>query len=57
MPVTMFWNSGGQGACESRSVMKLLRMDDDYCVAVPPDPTDEEMEGVWATLRGLTRQA
>ena len=37
--------------------MKLLRMDDDYCVAVPPDPTDEEMEGVWATLRGLTRQA
>jgi len=30
-------------------------MDEDYYVAIPPDPTDEEMEGVWATLLGLTR--
>ena len=27
--------------------------DEDYYIAVPPDPTDSEMEGVWATLRGL----
>jgi hypothetical protein len=26
-------------------------------VAVPPDPTEEEMEGIWATLRGLTQDA
>ena len=39
----------------SRAVKKLLGIDEDYYVAVPPDPTDEEMKGVWATLRGLTR--
>ena len=39
----------------SGAVKKLLGIDEDYYVAVPPDPTDEEMEGVWATLRGLTR--
>ena len=26
-------------------------------VAVPPDPTDKQMEGVWATLRTLTQDA
>jgi hypothetical protein len=39
----------------SLAVKKLLGIDEDYYVAVPPDPTDEEMEGVWATLRGLTK--
>ena len=28
--------------------------DEDYYIAVPPDPTDEEMEGIWASLRRLT---
>ena len=41
----------------SRAVKGLLGIDEDYYVAVPPDPTDEEMKGVWATLRGLTREA
>lgn len=40
----------------SQAVKKLMGIDDDYYVAVPPDPTEEEMEGIWATLRGLTRQ-
>jgi hypothetical protein len=35
-------------------VKKLLGIDEDYYIAVPPDPTDEEMEGIWATLRKLT---
>ena len=38
-----------------RAVKELLGIDEDYYVAVPPDPTDEEMKGVWATLRGLTK--
>jgi hypothetical protein len=38
----------------SGAVKKLLGIDEDYYIAVPPDPTDEEMEGVWATLRKLT---
>ncbi len=38
-----------------RAVKELLGIDADYYVAVPPDPTEGEMEGVWATLRGLTR--
>ena len=25
-----------------------------YYIAVPPDPNDEQMEGIWATLRRLT---
>lgn len=37
-----------------RAVKKLLGIDEDYYIAVPPDPTEEEMEGIWATLRGLT---
>lgn len=40
----------------SRAVKKLLGIDEDYYVAVPPDPTEEEMEGIWAMLRELTRQ-
>ncbi len=36
-----------------RAVKELLGIDEDYYVAVPPDPTDEEMKGVWATLCGL----
>jgi hypothetical protein len=39
----------------SQAVKKLLGIDEDYYIAVPPDPTDEEMEGVWAALRGLTQ--
>ena len=38
----------------SQAVKKLLGIDEDYYVAVPPDPTQEEMEGIWATLRRLT---
>ncbi len=37
----------------SRAVKEVLGIDEDYYVAVPPDPTDEEMKGVWATLCGL----
>ncbi len=33
---------------------KFMGIDEDYYIAVPPDPTDEEMVGVWATLRKLT---
>jgi hypothetical protein len=36
-------------------VKKLLGIDEDYYVAVPRDPTEEEMEGILVTLRGLTR--
>ena len=39
----------------SLAVKKLLGIDENYYVTVPPDPTDEEMEGIWATLRGLTK--
>ncbi|MEI8371278.1 MAG: hypothetical protein WCJ35_00425 [Planctomycetota bacterium] len=38
-----------------RAVKELLGIDEDYYIAVPPDPTEEEMKGVWATLRGLTK--
>jgi hypothetical protein len=38
----------------SRMVKNVLGIDEDYYVAVPPDPSDEEMEGIWATLRRLT---
>ncbi|MGO9108542.1 MAG: hypothetical protein ACLP9L_04850 [Thermoguttaceae bacterium] len=38
-----------------RAVKEMLGIDEDYYVAVPPDPTDEEMKAVWTTLRGLTR--
>lgn len=38
----------------SRAVKKMLGIDEDYYIAVPPDPTDDEMEGILATLRGLT---
>jgi hypothetical protein len=36
-------------------VKKLLGIDKDYYVGVPPDPTDEEMEGVLITQRELTQ--
>ena len=39
----------------SQAVKKLMGIDEDYYVTVPPDPTEEEMEGTWATLRGLTQ--
>ncbi len=39
-----------------RAVKELLGIDEDYYVAVPPDPPDEEMKGVWATLRGLAKR-
>ena len=38
-----------------RVMKKLLGIDQDYYVSVPPDPPDEEMKGVWAALRGLTQ--
>ncbi len=38
-----------------QAVKELLGIDEDYYVALPPDPTDEEMKGVWATLRRLTK--
>ena len=38
-----------------RAVKELLGIDEDYYIAVPPDPTEEEMKGVWVTLRGLTK--
>ncbi len=38
----------------SRALKKLLGIEEDYYVAVPPDPSAEEMERVWATLRELT---
>jgi hypothetical protein len=39
----------------SQAVKKLLGIDEDYYIAVPPDPTDAEMEGIWETLRDLAR--
>ena len=39
----------------NRVVKKLLGINKDYYVAVSPDPTEEEMEGIRATLRALTR--
>jgi hypothetical protein len=41
----------------SRAVKRLLGIDDEYYVAVPPDPSEEEVEGIWATLRDLTRDS
>ena len=41
----------------SQAVKNLMGIDEDYYIAVPPDPTEKEMEGVWATLRGLTQDA
>ena len=38
-----------------RALKELLGIDEDYYVAVPPDPTDVEVEGVWTTLLGLAR--
>jgi hypothetical protein len=37
-----------------RAVKEMLGIDEDYYVAVPPDPSTEEMASVWATLRRLT---
>lgn len=39
----------------SRRLKKLMRIDEDYYVDVPPDPSGEELEEVLATLRELTR--
>jgi hypothetical protein len=39
----------------SRAVKKLLRIDEDYYVDVPADPSDEELEEIIQTLRELTR--
>ena len=41
----------------SQAVKKLMGIDEDYYIAVPPDPTEKEMEGIWATLRGLRQVA
>ena len=39
----------------SRAVKELMGIDEEYYIAVPPDPNDKEMEGIWATLQGLTK--
>jgi hypothetical protein len=41
----------------SRMIKDLLGIDPDYYVAVPPDPSHEELDAIWATLRELTRSA
>jgi hypothetical protein len=41
----------------SQTVKKLLGIDEDYYVAVPPDPTEKEMGRIRATLRKLTQDA
>ena len=51
-PCTCFPNRDPKAG---RAVKELLGIDEDYYIAVPPDPTDEEMKGVWATLRGLAK--
>ena len=40
-----------------RRVKRELGIDNDYFVAVPPDPTDEEAERLLKELRELTREA
>jgi hypothetical protein len=37
----------------SRGVKKMMGIDKDYYIAVPPDPTSKEVEGILATLHGL----
>ena len=39
----------------SRAVKAVLGIDRDYYIAVPPDPTQQEMDGICATLRALTQ--
>ena len=39
----------------SRAMKKLLRIDEDYYVDIPPDPSDEELEDIISTLYELTR--
>lgn len=39
----------------SRRLKELMRIDEDYYVEVPPDPSSKQLEGVLATLRELTR--
>jgi len=39
---------------ESRAGKALMRIDTDYYTAIPPDPTEEEIEAVWTALRALT---
>lgn len=41
----------------SRRVRRELGIDDDYFVAVPPDPTDAEVERLLGELRELTAEA
>ncbi len=39
----------------SRRLKELMRIDEDYYVDVPPDPSGKQLEEVLATLRELTR--
>ena len=39
----------------SRVMKKLLGIDKDYYVDVPPDPSDAELEEIISTLYELTR--
>ncbi|MFV1968255.1 MAG: hypothetical protein ACC628_22760 [Pirellulaceae bacterium] len=41
----------------TRRVKRELGIDDDYYVNVPPDPTDEEAEGLLVELHNLTAEA
>jgi len=41
----------------SQRVKQEMGINDDYFIAVPPDPTDEEAERLLAELRELTREA
>ena len=37
------------------AVKKMLGIDKDYYVDIPPDPSDQEIEGILAILHELTR--
>ena len=40
---------------QGQAVKTLLGIDDNYYVAVPPDPSEEELQGILAILKKLTR--
>ncbi len=41
----------------SRRLKQELGIEEDYFVAIPPDPNDEEAERLWDELRELTSDA
>ena len=40
---------------QGQAMKKLLGIDEDYYVAVSPDPSEEELEGILALLKKLTK--